>query len=109
MIHEWMSYPVPKAEAAYLEPLNACIIGPPSRPTVPDSAWLTATVLALAQSVRTDAAFDRLPILADALMDAGCENIDVLKHCRCEGPHVRGCWVVNLLLGMPPPDNTAPA
>ena len=42
---------------------------------------------------------DRLAILADALEDAGCTNADVLDHCRGAGPHVRGCWVVDLLLG----------
>ena len=40
-----------------------------------------------------------MPILADALQDAGCTNEDVLTHCRGDGPHVRGCWVVDLLLG----------
>ncbi|AMV28155.1 hypothetical protein VT84_27360 [Gemmata sp. SH-PL17] len=38
-----------------------------------------------------------MPILADALQDAGCDNDDILSHCRGEGPHVRGCWVVDLL------------
>ena len=42
---------------------------------------------------------DRKPILADALQDAGCDNADVLDHCHSEGPHVRGCWVVDLVLG----------
>ena len=41
----------------------------------------------------------RMPILADALQDAGCDNEDILSHCRSEGPHVRGCWVVDLILG----------
>jgi hypothetical protein len=40
-----------------------------------------------------------LPILADALQDAGCDNDDVLSHCRGPGPHFRGCWVVDLVLG----------
>ena len=40
-----------------------------------------------------------MPILADALQDAGCDNADVLDHCRSDGPHVRGCWVVDLVLG----------
>ena len=40
-----------------------------------------------------------MPILADALQDAGCDNDDILTHCRGEGPHVRGCWVVDLVLG----------
>ena len=43
--------------------------------------------------------FSAMPILADALQDAGCEKADVLDHCRGDGPHVRGCWVVDLLLG----------
>ena len=38
-----------------------------------------------------------MPILADALQDAGCDNEDILSHCRGEGPHVRGCWVLDLL------------
>ena len=42
--------------------------------------------------------FDRLPILADALEDAGCDHADILAHCRGDGPHVRGCWVVDLVL-----------
>jgi hypothetical protein len=40
-----------------------------------------------------------MPILADALQDAGCDHADILDHCRGDGPHVRGCWVVDLLLG----------
>ena len=42
---------------------------------------------------------DRLAILADALEDAGCDNADILNHCRQPGEHVRGCWVVDLVLG----------
>ena len=40
-----------------------------------------------------------MPILGDALQDAGCHDEDMLTHCRGDGPHVRGCWVVDLLLG----------
>jgi hypothetical protein len=43
--------------------------------------------------------FSVMPILADALQDAGCDNEDILSHCRGDGPHVRGCWVVDLVLG----------
>ncbi|HJZ56454.1 MAG TPA: hypothetical protein VKE74_15925 [Gemmataceae bacterium] len=75
------------------------IFGNPFRPVTADPAWLTSTVLTLAQGIYADRAFDRLPILADALQDAGCENPDILTHCRGAGPHVRGCWVVDLLLG----------
>jgi hypothetical protein len=44
-------------------------------------------------------AFDRLPILADALEEAGCDNADILSHCQGPGAHVRGCWVVDLVTG----------
>jgi hypothetical protein len=72
------------------------------RPVLVDAAWLTwndATIHKLAHSIYADRAFDRLPILADALEDAGCDNADILAHCRGPGPHVRGCWVVDLILG----------
>jgi hypothetical protein len=52
-----------------------------------------------AQAVYDDRAFDRMPILADALEDAGCHDADVLNQCHQPGVHVRGCWVVDLLLG----------
>jgi hypothetical protein len=68
-------------------------------PAAVEPAWLTPTVLALARGIYEERAFDRLPVLADALLDAGCEAADVLAHCRGPGPHVRGCWVVDLLLG----------
>ena len=64
-----------------------------------DPSWLTSTVIALAEGIYSDRAFDRLPILADALEDAGCDHADILAHCRGDGPHARGCWVVDLILG----------
>jgi hypothetical protein len=63
-----------------------------------DPAWRTAAVRQLAQAIQQDGAFDRLPILADALEEAGCDHADILNHCRSGGEHVRGCWVVDLLL-----------
>jgi hypothetical protein len=62
-------------------------------------AWNGAMVPKLAQGIYDDRAFDRLPILADALEEAGCLNDDILTHCRGPGPHARGCWVVDLILG----------
>ena len=62
--------------------------------------WRTTDVRALARGIHRDQAFDRLPILADALQDAGCDDEDVLNHCRRPGGHVRGCWVVDLALGI---------
>jgi hypothetical protein len=76
------------------------IFGNPFRPVVANPEWLTSTVIALAEGIYEDRAFDRMPILADALQDAGCDNDDILNHCRdAKQVHVRGCWVVDLLLG----------
>ncbi len=63
-----------------------------------DPAWKTETVLALAQGILHEQAFDRLPILADALEEAGCQNQDVLSHCRCAVDHLRSCWVIHWLI-----------
>jgi hypothetical protein len=64
-----------------------------------DPMWLTSTVVALVTGIYEQKVFDRMPILADALQDAGCENADILNHCREPGQHDRGCWVVNLFMG----------
>ena len=74
------------------------IFGNPFRPVTIDPRWLTSTVIDLADVIYAERAFDRLPILADALMDAGCDSEEIINHCRGPGPHVRGCWVVDLLL-----------
>jgi hypothetical protein len=84
-------------DADTVEPLQACVLCPPNRPAA-DPSWLTGDVLALARGIRSESAFERLPILADALMEAGCEDDDILGHCR-KGLHVRGCWVIDLVLG----------
>jgi hypothetical protein len=76
------------------------IFGPlPFRPVTLDPAWLTPNVQSLAESIYTDRTFERLPILADALSDAGCNNEDILNHCRQPGVHVRGCWALDSVLG----------
>ena len=74
------------------------IFGNPFRPITFGPKWRTSTVVALASGIYQERAFDRLPILADALQDAGCEHPDILGHCRGPGPHARGCFVVDLLL-----------
>ncbi len=76
-----------------------CIFGNPFRPITLDPRWQTETVVALATGIYAERAFDRMPILADALEEAGCDHADILSHCRGDGPHVRGCWVVDLVLG----------
>jgi hypothetical protein len=68
-------------------------------PVAGNPTWFTPTVTCLAQVIYKDRAFDRLPILADALEEAGCTNPDILSHCRQPGEHCRGCWVVDMLLG----------
>jgi hypothetical protein len=76
-----------------------CIFGNPFRPVAFDANWRTSDVVAMALGMYETRDFAAMPILADALQDAGCENADVLEHCRGAGPHVRGCWVVDLILG----------
>jgi hypothetical protein len=83
-----------------------CIFGNPFRPVAVDPAWQTPTVLTLASAsyderVMPSGTLDttRLAVLADALEETGCDNEDVLNHLRQPGVHVRGCWVVDLLLG----------
>jgi hypothetical protein len=88
-----------EAERREQVPLFRDIFGNPFRPVAFDLRWRTADVLGLARGIYDERAFDRLPLLADALMDAGCDREDVLAHCRSDGPHVRGCWVVDLVLG----------
>ncbi len=75
------------------------IFGNPFRPVTFNPAWRSSDVVALARGIYDDRAFDRMPILADALQDAGSDNDDVLNHCRdTNQPHARGCWVVDLIL-----------
>jgi hypothetical protein len=76
-----------------------CVFGNPFRPAAIDPAWQTTTVITLARQMYEARDFSAMPILADALQDAGCENADVLDHCRGGGPHTCGCWVLDLLLG----------
>ena len=92
------------------------VIGNPFKPPRFEPAWRTSTVVELARGIFEDRAFDRLPILADALLDADCDEELVLRHCRGtekdvkdQPKHVRGCWVIELILGrweplpLPPP------
>ncbi|HEY1189515.1 MAG TPA: hypothetical protein VGE74_17855 [Gemmata sp.] len=75
------------------------LFGNPFRPVTFASEWRTDTATALAREMYESRDFSAMPILADALQDAECDSADVLDHCRGEGSHVRGCWVVDLLLG----------
>jgi hypothetical protein len=73
--------------------------GNPFRPVIMESGWLTTNAINLARTIYDGRAFDHLPILADALEEAGCTDADILTHCRQPGEHVRGCWVIDLMLG----------
>jgi hypothetical protein len=61
--------------------------------------WRTSAVMAVAGTMHQSRTFDSMPILGDALEDAGCDSTDILSHCRTEAIHVCGCWVVDLTLG----------
>jgi len=83
-----------------------CIFGNPFRPFAVDPRWLTPIVQGLAHAAYENRKLpagtldnDRLAVLASALEDAGCDQTDILLHCRYDGQHVRGCWVVDLILG----------
>jgi hypothetical protein len=96
-------------EGRFAEPYTALlrdIIGNPFRPVSLDPAWLNPTVVAWAQSAYEDRALPagtldatRLAVLADALEEAGCNDAEVLAHLRSAGPHGRGCWPVDAVLG----------
>jgi hypothetical protein len=90
-----------KSEHALL--LREVVGNPFSIPSI-DPFWVShngGVVRDLAMSMQTTWDFDRMPILADALEDAGCDDQDILNHCRQQptSNHVRGCWVLDLLLG----------
>ncbi len=78
--------------------LVRCVFSNPYRPVDFDPRWRTETAIGIAGQMFDTREFIAMPILADALQDAGCEDTNVLSHCRSDGPHVRGCWVVDAVL-----------
>lgn len=85
------------------------IVGNPFRTASLDPRWITPNVQAVAQGIFDEARFADMPQLAAALEQAGCTDTDILAHCRGPGPHVRGCWAVDLILGQHYGDLAAPA
>ncbi len=78
------------------------IMGNPFRPVAVEPGWLSwngGAVVRIAQEIYGERAFDRMPLLADALAKASCPEQAVLDHCRNLADHARGCWVIDLLLG----------
>ena len=65
-----------------------------------DPQWRTDDVVMLARSIVSRRTFDLMPVLSDALMDAGCDDVRVIEHCRSARPHARGCWVLDAVLGL---------
>jgi hypothetical protein len=92
-----------RAEAVWPSAALRDIVGNPFRPAPAVDpgvlSWHGGTVPRLAQAISAERAFDRMPVLADALEDAGCADPELLGHLRGPGPHARGCWAVDLLLG----------
>lgn len=92
----------PEKEQAAQAALLRCIFGNPFRSVIHDPAWRTwrdGLLVSMARQMYGSRDFSAMPILADALEEAGCTNSDILSHCRSSGEHVRGCWVIDLLLG----------
>jgi hypothetical protein len=73
-------------------------LGNPYRKLMIHDEWRTETVLALSRGITAERAFDRLPILADALEEAGCQDHALLNHARSAAHHFAGCWVVDRIL-----------
>ncbi len=97
-LDDWMRQAV-EGEAKAVCDLFRCVCGNPFRPVELNPSWLTSTVRALAAGIDSQRDFERMPILADALQDAGCESEAVLRHCRDpRHVHAHGCWVVDRVL-----------
>src|SRR5262249_29210620 len=97
-IGDWAVAAEMKAQCDLLREL----FGNPFRPTTMDPSWLTwngGTIGKLARVIYDERRFADLPILADALEEAGCGDVDLLAHCRGQADHVPRCWGVALLLG----------
>jgi hypothetical protein len=102
---EWKWDPRDMMALDKVEPIVAdlirCIFGNPFRPVAIDEDWLTTrggAVTGMARAIYEDRAFGRLPVLSDALEEAGCPERAILDHCRDGKAHTRGCWAVDALL-----------
>jgi hypothetical protein len=95
---EAASFAGPPGADAYTGVLRD-IYGNPFKPVAFDPSWRTSSVLSLACMMYDTNDFTAALVLADALQDGGCESEDILSHLRGPGPHVRGCWVTDLVLG----------
>jgi hypothetical protein len=89
-----------KTERRHQADLVRCVFGNPFRPLAPAvQHWNNNTAVKLARATYEGSRFADMPIVADALEVAGCTTAEILDHCRKPGVHVRGCWVLDQLLG----------
>jgi hypothetical protein len=97
------------AEMSVPTGLVRCIVGDSGRTVAANGSWRSSAVLGIAEAIYEERAFDRLPILADALEEAGCDQEYLLAHCRGDDLHDRGCWVVDAVLGKSQSNRAPPA
>jgi hypothetical protein len=98
--HDSGFYASQTAEERAQSHLLRCIIGTlPFRPICLDVAWLTGIVVWVAEAIYAERRWGEMGVLGDALEEAGCTEEELLSHCRGPGPHARGCWLVDALLG----------
>jgi hypothetical protein len=96
--------PLDQSECDEQARILRCVFGAiPFRPMIATVAWVlfckNRAVIDLAKDIYHNCTFEHLPILGDALEKAGYDFPEILEHCRESGPHVRGCWVVDAVLG----------
>jgi hypothetical protein len=105
--HDWITIRFARGVLRWDEQMKAAvpwllrdIFGNPFRPVPFSPKWATDTAVSLARTMYESRDFSAMPILADAFQDAGCDSEDILNHCRdVNATHVRGCWVVDRVLG----------
>jgi hypothetical protein len=98
LLNLWFAMNMEKGWTALCCSLVRDVVANPFRPASFNPSWRTSTAVAIAQGMYESRDFGPMPLLADALQDAGCEASEIIDHCRGPGPHVRGCWVVDGVL-----------
>jgi hypothetical protein len=89
-------------DAERLQLLVDDVFGEPASATLVDPFCLNPNVVAVARTIYAECRFEDMPVLADALEEAGCKAQEFLDHCRDDGPHVRGCWLIDLIRNREP-------
>jgi hypothetical protein len=98
LVGDWAYYAEQRSQCALLGDIFGHLLTPVV--LLPQwRAWNGGALVQLAGSLYDDRRFEDLPVLADALEEAGCTEAAILEHCRQPGEHARGCWVVDAVLG----------